>query len=121
MQQLILFLALVMLLKPLWPLAEYALNYDYIVENLCENKDKPMLNCNGKCFLAKQLAKESGDKEKNPFGSEHSQLKLPIIDWLHVQSIDYRPFDFVIHTYKYYHELKSDLFTSEVLQPPELA
>ncbi|MEO9512131.1 MAG: hypothetical protein ABJN84_17950 [Flavobacteriaceae bacterium] len=120
MKQLIPFLAVTMLLKPFWPLAEYALNYDYIVENLCENKEKPMLNCNGKCFLAKQLAKESGKEKKSPFGSENSKLKLPIIDWFHIQTIDYQSFDFVIHNYEYYHELKSHLYISEVLHPPEL-
>lgn len=120
MKQLISLLVLVMLLKPLWPLAEYALNYDYIVENLCENRDKPILNCNGKCFLAKQLAKESGDKEKNPFSSEHPQLELPIIDWFYIHAIDYWSCDFVIHNYKCYHELKSDLFTLKMLRPPEM-
>ena len=121
MKQLILFLALVILLKPLWPLVEYAVNYNYIVENLCENKDKPTLNCNGKCFLAKQLAKESGTKDKNPFSSADSKLKLPIINWLNIQILNYQSFNFVVHIYKNYHESKSGLFTSEVLQPPELA
>ncbi|MFD2589997.1 hypothetical protein ACFSTE_04095 [Aquimarina hainanensis] len=33
----------------------YQLNIDYIVEKYCVNKKRPMLNCNGKCFLNKQL------------------------------------------------------------------
>ena len=33
----------------------YELNIDYIVQNYCVNKDKPKLQCNGKCHLAKQL------------------------------------------------------------------
>ena len=63
----IIFVALTMLLKPLWPVADYIVNYDYIVNVLCENKDKPQLNCDGKCYLAKQLAKEIEDDGKNPF------------------------------------------------------
>jgi len=39
------------------PVYNYVVNYDYIVENLCENRDKPELSCNGKCFLAKELSK----------------------------------------------------------------
>ena len=46
-----------MLVKPAIPFLEYIVNYDYIVKELCENKDKPELKCNGKCHLAKQLAK----------------------------------------------------------------
>ncbi|WP_299112745.1 hypothetical protein [uncultured Winogradskyella sp.] len=33
----------------------YQLNIDYIIEAYCVNKDKPELQCNGKCHLAKQL------------------------------------------------------------------
>ena len=28
---------------------------DYIAENLCENKDQPELECNGKCILMQKL------------------------------------------------------------------
>lgn len=33
----------------------YQLNIDYIIETYCINKEKPELQCNGKCFLSKQL------------------------------------------------------------------
>lgn len=33
----------------------YQLNIDYIIEKYCVNKEKPELQCNGKCHLAKQL------------------------------------------------------------------
>lgn len=52
-----------MLFKPVFPVVEYALNYDYVVNVLCENKAKPELGCNGKCHLMKELAKAS-DTEK---------------------------------------------------------
>ena len=48
-------------LKPLFPLVDYALNKEYIAKNLCENRDKPKLNCNGKCHLMKQLKKAGAD------------------------------------------------------------
>lgn len=38
--------------------AVYQANYDYYAEVLCENKDKPELHCDGKCYFAKQLAQE---------------------------------------------------------------
>ncbi len=43
--------------------AWYKLNRDYITSRHCENKDKPQLKCNGKCYLKKQLKKlnQNGD------------------------------------------------------------
>ena len=35
---------------------DFEIRRDYIVANLCENRTRPKLNCNGKCFLAKKLA-----------------------------------------------------------------
>jgi len=46
--------------------AYYRVNQDYIAKNLCENRDKPMLNCNGQCYLAKQLkAFEEKEQKSN--------------------------------------------------------
>jgi hypothetical protein len=38
---------------------EFRVNRDYIAEVLCVNKDKPQLQCNGKCHLKKQLEKDN--------------------------------------------------------------
>ena len=48
-------------LKPLFPFVDYAINKDYIAKNLCENRAKPKLHCNGKCHLMKQLKKAAAD------------------------------------------------------------
>lgn len=50
-------------LKPVLPVVDYIINYDYITRVLCENKAKPELKCNGKCQLMKNLAKVA-DEEK---------------------------------------------------------
>ena len=43
----------------------YQLNIDYIVEKYCVNKERPRLNCNGKCYLMNQMkAKTQPSKEK---------------------------------------------------------
>lgn len=34
---------------------DYLLHKSRIIERFCENKDKPLLNCDGKCYLAKKL------------------------------------------------------------------
>lgn len=63
-------LYLLALVQPAIPILEYLINYDYIVKELCENRDKPILTCNGKCYLGDQL-----DKQLDL--SSEQQLPLP--------------------------------------------
>jgi len=58
------FIILVLTIRPVLPLIDYAVNYEYISEKLCENKDKPQLLCNGKCYLVKEMAKTSENTPK---------------------------------------------------------
>ncbi|MET3535572.1 hypothetical protein [Chryseobacterium limigenitum] len=50
-------------LRPVLPLVNYAVNYDYIVKNLCENRNVPQSTCKGKCYVEKELAKT--EKQSN--------------------------------------------------------
>ena len=59
MKKAIFIIALFLLLKPILPIVEYVVNYEYISKVLCVNKAKPMMHCNGKCHLMKELAKAS--------------------------------------------------------------
>tara|TARA_B110000211_G_C14081735_1_gene554880 strand:- start:3341 stop:3712 length:372 start_codon:yes stop_codon:yes gene_type:complete len=74
------------LLNPIAPYIDYSINKAEIIEKYCENKDKPILKCEGKCHLKKQLIKavqteenkeESFSKEATyPIGSIHQvQIK----------------------------------------------
>lgn len=60
-----LFIVFNMAIRPLMPLVDYAVNYNFISNNLCENKSKPQLLCNGKCYLKKELSKTAGGESKN--------------------------------------------------------
>ncbi len=51
----------------------FELNRGYIAGNLCENRDKPLLHCDGQCYLAKKL-KEADDQQKK---SEKESQKGP--------------------------------------------
>lgn len=48
----------------------WKINQDIITEKYCVNKDKPMMNCNGKCYLSKQLEnlelKEEQERKEYP-------------------------------------------------------
>ena len=68
MKKTLLIIALVILLKPIAPVIEYALNYNYIAKVLCVNKAKPQMHCNGKCHLMKEMAKES--ESEKPISSD---------------------------------------------------
>lgn len=69
---------LLMFARPLLPIVDYFQNYDYIVNVLCENKEKPLINCNGKCYLSKLLAEEAED-ESNPFSEKLSKYEIPLL------------------------------------------
>jgi len=42
--------------------AGYELNKNYIAAKLCENRNKPWLHCNGKCYLMKKI-KQAEEKQ----------------------------------------------------------
>ncbi|MDP4150772.1 MAG: hypothetical protein Q8927_03745 [Bacteroidota bacterium] len=44
----------------------YRLNKDFIARNLCENRNKPAMHCEGKCYLCKKLKKEDKKDQENP-------------------------------------------------------
>ena len=78
MNKLILFLTITLMLKPIFPVVDYLVNYEYISKVLCENKAKPKLKCNGKCQLMKGLAKAS--EEEKPINSDKkNNIKRPAI------------------------------------------
>lgn len=41
------------------PLIDYALNYEKITTELCQNIDKPELLCNGFCYLKEEVKHEN--------------------------------------------------------------
>ena len=43
--------------------ADFKINQKYIASNLCENRNKPWLHCNGHCYLMKKL-RQAAKKEK---------------------------------------------------------
>lgn len=70
------FLTLFVVFRPLVPLVEYAVNYEYISGELCINKSNPELHCNGKCYLSKEIAK-TNDTNSSPLNkTKNSGQKL---------------------------------------------
>jgi hypothetical protein len=56
-------------------MADYALNNKFIATVLCENKNKPVMHCNGRCHLRKQLQKEDSGGEKGSPGNSQQKFQ----------------------------------------------
>jgi hypothetical protein len=76
-KKIVLLISIFILARPAIPFLEYIVNYDYIVKELCENKEKPVLKCNGKCHLMKELAKTAED-DKNTSSDKKQNVKQEI-------------------------------------------
>ena len=68
MQRIIAYLLIVSLVSAnfsrLFVYAGFELNKNYIAAKLCENRDKPWMHCNGKCYFMKKI-KQAEDKQTN--------------------------------------------------------
>jgi hypothetical protein len=110
-----------MVFRPLIPIMEYVVNYDYIVETLCINKDKPELNCNGKCYLSKELAK-TNDSESTPFskGKTSGQKLLDIYILPEITEIKNTDQSYRVNFNFIYQKNYSFLFLKHIFRPPVL-
>ncbi|MEG0915749.1 MAG: hypothetical protein RSF68_01905 [Myroides sp.] len=115
-------LSLFMLFKPVLPVLEYVVFYDYIKNELCVNKEKPELECNGKCHLKKGMAKAAGSentKEKHRFSvidnhiSVYQEMLFSQNQLLFLQSISKKIFFFYRIDYTF-------SFSYFIFRPPVL-
>ncbi|RVU23617.1 hypothetical protein EOJ36_11110 [Sandaracinomonas limnophila] len=96
----------------------YQVNRQFIAQNFCVNKDKPKLNCNGQCYLAKQLKKQ---EEKETKSNSEKLEKLPEINLVFEETVEFHftPYlkDPIVHAFGY-SNLYTHLFNPTVLHPP---
>lgn len=108
-----------MLLKPVLPVIEYIVNYDYISKVLCVNKDKPMLHCNGKCHLMKELAKAS-ENEKPISDKKMATQEFEVLFIENIKSFEVKPRFYVVieKIFDDYSNLYFHLNSCTVFHPP---
>ena len=95
----------------------YYANKEYIAKYLCENKDKPRLNCEGKCSLKKRLAKEISDQvpgQRNQKNEEPVTLFCEYRDYV-IYSL--RPI-YTRQVYFTFNDLTLFDFCKSVFRPP---
>ncbi len=56
---------------------DYNLRKDFIKKNLCENRFRPALHCNGQCYLAKRIA-ATEQKETTEKGADLAKILFEI-------------------------------------------
>ena len=97
--------------------AEYYANKDFIAKNLCENRDKPKMHCDGKCCLKKKLAKEGKDQVPSP----RSQKNEQVINLFYADTkFEINPYSIIALSCKYFShdELKTFAYHHSVCHPP---
>lgn len=103
--------------RPLLPVIDYLVNYEKIVAELCVNRDRPELNCNGVCYLHNEVSKtvENEQKEKIP-------TSVKSIDFFVYQSTLQIKEPLLEHSTKIKYQLKKEdlpqFQLSELLHPP---
>jgi len=99
------------------PHVNYWMNRDFIASVLCENKDKPELECNGKCHLKKQIQEHTEDKNEGQEVSNRLMVEF-------FQTSDAIEFTILMETaeeeFCNYSEPLTVGFSSSVFHPPQV-
>ena len=53
------------MIRPIFPVVDYVINQNYISEFLCINKEKPELQCEGKCYLMQMLQEQEKKRHQD--------------------------------------------------------
>ncbi|HVI43958.1 MAG TPA: hypothetical protein VM802_03795 [Chitinophaga sp.] len=61
---------------------DFYINQDYIARNLCVNRDKPQMHCNGKCHLRSRLNEEDRKNQENPERKTDNRSEIFYAAWL---------------------------------------
>jgi hypothetical protein len=94
---------------------KYKINQAYIASVLCENRDKPDMHCNGKCYLRKTLQQNEQQQQNGTTGKE--KYDVSYIDAL--QAFDFTPIapSYLLIVYYQDPELHTPLFS--IFHPPQ--
>ena len=78
----------------------YLLNKQQIANKFCQNKSKPLLHCNGKCHLRKQVAKSAKEREDKASNSNNINTVVFVVEPFQSFVVSYSTVtsQFVIHT-----------------------
>ena len=106
--------------RPVAPVIDYIFNYDYIADELCVNRDRPELNCNGRCYLMNAFAEEASKKKDAQQREGKLNLQLSITYFVSETDWNFGLSQTAVKTQPADHYLlkKVEGFTSALLKPP---
>lgn len=82
----------------LLPYLDYIINFEYIISNLCEQKDEEVNMCMGGCYLEKEMEKKDNEKDETASFKENTQQTLYCVTAQSVILIvDCTKFNFHVH------------------------
>ena len=100
---------------------DFEIRRDYIVANLCVNRNRPMMNCNGKCYLAKRIAALEEQEKRQAEKSYMSQLMDHVMDSRIHYNITPQFFSFEVLsdiTFTYSSPFTARIAVDEIFHPP---
>jgi len=102
--------------------AGFELNHKYIAENLCINRDKPWLHCNGKCYFMRKIKQAEENEKKQDAKDNLSRLEISFfqepykITFIEPTILEANKSNFPPYTYQY-----SSSYLSTIFRPPKQA
>lgn len=100
---------------------DFELRKEYIIQNLCENRFKPELHCDGQCYLAKTLTKIAEEKAQNEAEKQGLSIKKVLEEVFEEPSLVIFSADVIaqniIPSFIYQSHDLTD-FTTSLLRPP---
>ncbi len=99
-------------------IAWFNINQDKVVELFCINKNKPEMDCDGKCYLAKKLQKSAD--ATNETTAPNSKIKHTLEELFFIDNTSQLTIRAIVRDYSFiaYHSYYSFQFLISVFQPP---
>ena len=102
--------------------AGFELNQKYITDNLCINKSRPWLHCNGKCYFIKKIKQAEANEKKQNGKNNLSRLEISFFQEP-FQLIFMQPalLDRVHSSFPHYNYQYSSRYIETIFRPPKQA
>lgn len=100
---------------------DFELRKEYIISNLCENRFKPQLHCDGKCYLAKQLQKVAEDNARQETQKQSDTVKKMLQEVFEEINVAILPVPQIVQldvTFPHPRSLFSAFFLKALIKPP---
>lgn len=119
-KKMLLIVSLLFFIKPVVPVFEYVINYEYIAKVLCINKDKPEMHCNGKCHLMQEMAKTSEKELPLTPTKKHVVTETEILFYQELESFAFDGYfnENTLHITSNYVNFYQLLKSSGIFHPP---